>query len=281
MFVGKSLGILIAVAVVALPVAAQTVSVDDLECVPLQPHADKGDKNQGQVESNHALVTASVTGASLGDEVRLYFRRLNPDVDDFYYTVMQGSGGGGYWGVLPDPEDHEIGMTDPGQWASHQAGDPDRSRVGGGIERTWLDDSSGDLGTWLADQTSEPVEYYVAIHDASGTAKASSDLKIASVRNDCTAVLDDKQLGESENQTIGETAQWQNNEALYHWECDHLVSRINYSGVKEADSVCRACVVAVIPFWIPTTVAAAALAGIVMCEGEAGVCEENGSPSEP
>ncbi len=279
---GKSLAILFVASLVALPVVAQTVSVDDLECVPLQPHANEGDQNQGQAENNHALVTASVTGDNAGSEVRLYFRRLNPDVEDFYYTVMRTSGNGSYWGVLPDPEDHTLEMTDPNEWTDHEAGDPDRSRIGSQVERDWLTSgSSSDLAAWLADQTSEPVEYYAALYNAAGNEQATSELKIASVREDCRAVLDDKQLGESENQTIGETAQWQNNQALYHWECDHLVSRINYSGVKEADSVCRACVVAVIPFWIPTTVAAAAVAGIIICEGEAGVCEETGSPSEP
>jgi hypothetical protein len=274
---GKRIAALLVIALAAAPLVAQTIEVDDLACVPLQPHSTDGSQ-----ENNHAVVTASVTGADAGSEVRLYFRRLSPDVEDFYYTLMQPAGQGRYWGVLPDPEDHEITISDPGQWSSHQAGDPDRSRAGGEVERSWLTEgSSSDLAAWLADQTSEPVEYYGAIFNASGAQRARSDLKVASVREDCSVTLDPKQRGEAENQTIGETAQWQNNELLYHWECDHIVSRINYSGVKEADSVCRACVVAVIPFWIPATVAAAAVGGIVLCESETGACEEDGSPSEP
>jgi len=274
---GKRTATILAIALIAAPLAAQTVSVDDLACVPLQPHA-----SDGSTENNHALVTASVTGAEAGSEVRLYFRRLNPDVEDFYYTIMQPAGNGRWWGVLPDPEDHEIQITDPASWASHQAGDPDRSRRGGEVGRSWLTEgSSSDLAAWLADQTSEPVEYYAALFNAAGALQKASSLKIASVREDCSVALSDKQKGESQNQTIGETAQWQNNEALYHWECDHVVSRINYSGVKEPDSVCRACVVAVIPFWIPATVAAAAATGIVLCQSETGACEGNGSPSTP
>ena len=270
---GKYLLILATLVVFAVPLAAQSISVDDLACVPLQPHDD---------DKNHALVTASATGLTHEDEVRLYFRRLNPDVEDFYYELMTSSGGGNYWGVLPDPEDHELGETDPQWWRDHEAGDPDRSRVGGDEERDWLSDGSDDdLQAWLEDQKSEPVEYFAAVYNASGTKTAESEMKISSVREDCRATLDDRQIGESENQTVGETAQWQNNQAVFHWECDHLVSRINYSGVKEPDAVCRACVVAVIPFWIPTTVAAAALAGVVLCVSETGVCEEDGSPSEP
>lgn len=274
---GKSFRFLVALSavlsVVAVPLAAQSVAIDDLVCVPLQPHDDN---------KNHTLVTASATGASADDHVRFFFRRLNPDVEDFYYTVMLAAGDGSYWGVLPDPEDHALGETDPDWWRNHSAGDPDRSRVGSQIERDWLNaGSDADLAAWLADQKSEPVEYYAALYDSNGNRKAKSEMKIASVREDCRVTLDAQQLGESENQTIGETANWQNNQALFHWECDHLVSRINFSNVKEADSVCRACVVAVIPFWIPTTVAAAALAGVVLCIGEIEACEEPGSPSEP
>ena len=270
---GKNLRFLVVLSLAAVPLAAQSVEVDDLTCVPLQPHDN---------DKNHSLVTAAVNGASLDDQVRLYFRRLNGDVEDFYYTLMQSSASGKHWGVLPDPEDHELNETDPQWWRDHQPGDPERSRVGSQLQRDWLDVASDeDLTAWLTDQKSEPVEYYAALYDASGNRKAASKMKIASVREDCRMTLDAQQLGESQNQTIGETANWQNNQALFHWECDHLVSRINYSDVKQADAVCRACVVAAIPFWIPTTVAAAALGGIVLCVGEVEVCEEPGSPAEP
>ena len=259
-----------AIAVCAAPIAAQTVVVDNLACVPLQPH----DANK-----NHALVTASVTGAQVG-EVRLYFRRLNPDVEDFYYSIMQSSGGGSYWGVLPDPEDREVQETDPAVWKTHQAGDPDRSRVGSSVERDWLNEGSQSvLADWLAEQKSEPVEYYAALYDVARDSQAQSELKIASVREDCRATLDSKQIGEAKNQTIGETAQWQNDKIVYHWECDHLVSRINYLDVKEADSICRAVVVAN-NNWIPMRLVGASLAGIVLCS-ETVICEGVNSPSEP
>ena len=223
--------------------SAQQITLDDLECVPLDAHGDG--------ESNHALVTASVTGAEAGSEVRLYFRRLDPDVEDFYYTVMHSSGDGGFWGVLPDPEVHWLELADPSEWMNHDAGDPWRSAVGSTEPRDWLTAGTpADLASWLEDQANEPVEYFAALYTAAGSRLAMSEMKIAPVRSDCVTLLDDKQRGESENQTIGETASWQNNMPLWHWECDHLVSRINYAGVKEPDAVCRACVIAAgCPWW--------------------------------
>lgn len=270
----------------AVPAAAQTVTVDDLACVPLQPHDDN---------KNHALVTAEVEPDQAGHEVRLYFRRLDPEVEDFYYSVMQAEGNGDYWGVLPDPEDQALRRDDPAWWNAKEAADdrdPDgdldaavireRAQVGRQERRDWLEAmSEADLRLWLADQKSEPVEYFVAVYNPAGTRVAQSEMKIASVREDCRVQLTTEQIGEAHNQTIGETAAWQNNLALYHWECDHIVTRINYSGVKEEDAVCRACVVATIPFWIPSTAAASGLAGIVLCTSETGTCEEEGSPSEP
>lgn len=283
---GKCLLIVAAMLLAAIPTVAQTVSVDDLACVPLQPHDDN---------KNHAVVTANVSPAPANAEVRLYFRRMHKEVSDFYYTVMQPAGNGGYWGVLPDPEDQEVERTDGDWWRAKEAsadGDPDgdldtdvireRAQVGSQEKRSWLDTMpGGDLSAWLRDQKSEPAEFFVAVYDAGGSRLAASEMKAASVREDCRASLDAKQIGEASNQTVGETASWQRDLALYHWECDHLVSRIDYSGVKAADAVCRACVVAVIPFWIPASVAGAALAGVVSCTSETGTCEEEISPSEP
>lgn len=282
----KFILIVLGVVLMAAPLTAQTVTVDDLACVPLQPH----DNNK-----NHAVVTAEVDPDQAGNEVRLYFRRLDPEVEDFYYSIMRAEGNGDYWGVLPDPEDQALSRTDPGWWKAKEAADDrdpsgdldaevirERAQVGRQEARDWLDGmSESDLRLWLADQKSEPVEYFVAVYNVTGTRVAESDMKIASVRKDCRVILTPEQMGEAHNQTIGETAAWQNNLALYHWECDHIVTRINYSGVKEEDAVCRACVVATIPFWIPSTAAASALAGVVLCASETGTCEEEGSPSEP
>lgn len=278
--------IVTAMMLAAIPTVAQTVSVDDLDCVPLQPH--DGNKN-------HAVVTANVSPAPMNGEVRLYFRRMHKEVSDFYYTVMQPGGNGNFWGVLPDPEDHEVDRTRGDWWRAKEAsddGDPDgdldtdvireRAQVGSLEKRGWLDSMpGGDLSAWLADQKSEPAEFFVAVYDAAGSRLAVSDMKAASVRKDCRATLDAKQIGEASNQTVGETAAWQHDLALFHWECDHLVSRIDYAGVKTADAVCRACVVAVIPFWIPASVAGSALAAVVSCTSETGTCEEEASPSEP
>ncbi len=283
---GKSLFTVAVLLLAAIPSVAQTVTVDELDCVPLQPH----DNNK-----NHAVVTASVSPDPSNVEIRLYFRRMHKEVEDFHYSIMQPAGDGNYWGVLPDPEDHEVDRTDGAWWKAKdesQDRDPngdldtavirERAQVGRDERRDWIHEMSDeDLTAWLADQKSEPAEYFVAVYDAGGQRLARSDMKGASVREDCRATLDAKQIGEASNQTVGETAAWQHDLALFHWECDHLVTRIDYAGVKAADAVCRACVVAVIPFWIPATVAGAALAGVVACVGEAGVCEEPASPSEP
>lgn len=281
----------LAVIAFALPAGAQTVTVDDLACVPLQPH-DAG--------KNHALVTGQVQPEPAGAEVRLYFRRMHHEVEDFYYTVMQPAGNGNFWGVLPDPEDHEIvrqeladGQSTSTEWADwwrakdasddrDPNGDLDtdvireRAQVGRRETRSWLAEiSDADLQAFLADQKSEPVEYFAAVYSPAGDRLAASEMKMASVREDCRATLDTQQIGEASNQTIGETASWQQDLALFHWECDHIVTRIDITGVKNADSVCRACVVAVVPFWIPATVAGAALAGVVSEP------EDPVSPSQP
>ena len=277
---GKSLLILALAAVLSAPLAAQSVTVDDLSCVPME---------------NHGVVSATVSPDQAGTEMRLYFRRLHKEVEDFYYSVMRPSGGGNYWGVMPDPEDHGVEKTEGSFWKAKEAsqdrnpdGDLDmdvireRAQAGAQESRDWLNTmTDSELDAWLRDQKSEPVEYFAALYNVNGDRIAKSDMKIASVRGDCRAQLDSAQTGESLNQTVGETATWQANLALFHWECDNLVTRIDYSGVKQADSICRACVVAVIPFWIPATAAAAALAGVVSCASETGTCEEDGSPSEP
>ena len=258
----------------------------------LQPHDD---------DKNHALVWAHVEPDQANVEVRLYFRRMHHEVEDFYYSIMQPAGNGDYWGVLPDPEDHEIEARelDDGEdtqtewadwWRAKEASDDrdpngdldtdvirERAQLGSSEPRTWLADiSDEDLQAFLLDQKSEPTEYFAAVHSAAGDRIANSGMKMSSVREDCRATLDPKQLGEASNQTIGETVAWQENLAVFHWQCDHLVTRIDYAGVKNADNVCRACVVAIIPFWIPATVAGAALAGVVTVTDD-----PPASPSEP
>ena len=243
-------------------VSAQSISVDDLDCVPLQPH----DEDENGQENNHGLVWARVSPDQPGTEVRLFFRRLHPEVEDFYY-----------WGVLPNPEDQETDIKTLDWWARKEASDdrnPDgdldvdvireRAQVGRAESRDWISTfSAGDWDAWIADQRSEPAEFFAAVYDTSGNRQAASEMKISSVREDCSATLDSKQIGEASNQTLGETAAWQHDLAPFHWQCDHVVTRIDYAGVKREDAVCRACVVAVIPFWIPATVAGAALGGII------------------
>lgn len=257
--------------------------------MPLQPH----DENDSGQEKNHGLAWARVSPDQSGTEIRLFFRRLHPEVEDVYYMVMQSAGNGDYWGVLPNPEDQETDIKTLDWWTRKEASDdrnPDgdldvdvireRAQVGRAESRDWLSTfSAGEWDAWIADQKSEPVEFFAAVYDTSGNRQVASERKISSVREDCSATLDSKQIGEASNQTLGETAAWQHDLAPFHWECDHIVTRIDYAGVKQEDAVCRACVVAVIPFWIPATVAGAALGGIITVDPDP--IPPSASPSEP
>lgn len=91
--------------------AAQTrVEAGDLECIPVK---------------GHAVVTARVSGEPGGSVVRLYFRRLHEEVEDFYWLEMNARGGGEYWTVLPKPDDEELDverLEDPDDPDAREAG---------------------------------------------------------------------------------------------------------------------------------------------------------------
>ena len=44
--------------------------------------------------------------------MRLNFRRMNIEVEDFYYVEMVPSGGGRYWGVFPQPVESDFDQKD-------------------------------------------------------------------------------------------------------------------------------------------------------------------------
>lgn len=84
---------LLAVLVAPAAFADTTVTVEPVTCL--------------EVEDNRPVV-ARVAGDVPGSSVRLYFRRLNDIVEDFYWLQMQATGDGSYWGVLPRPADREL-----------------------------------------------------------------------------------------------------------------------------------------------------------------------------
>lgn len=77
-----------------LAAAAQTrVQVEDAECLPIE---------------DNGLLFAQVSGEPGGSTVRLYFRRLHEEVEDFYYVEMTPAGNGRYWAVPPKAADEKL-----------------------------------------------------------------------------------------------------------------------------------------------------------------------------
>lgn len=287
---------------IAVPAVGQGHKIDlDEACVALEPHGDEDKKEAAAAGSEaapvepdpasepkpsrqHALVTATVSPELAGGSVRLYFRRMDIEVEDFYWSPMNAEGDSKYWGVLPDPEDHppvvkeyddaESAETSWAEWwkAKDQSTDRDpngdldteliKERASTVVpgDRDWMEAMSNeDLQEFLESLENEPTEYYAALFDSKGKEVGRSDMRVGPVQDTCeNPALTPQQVGESYNQTIGETAAWQTGKSVYHWECDHLVSRIDPLGVKMADGLCRAC--AIVWWeggWVPFVIAGA------------------------
>ena len=258
------------------PLFGQNVTVGDIECLPLE---------------GNAVATASVTppdGAA--STVRLYFSRVHNEVEDFYYVEMRAAGGGNYWAVLPDPDDstlvRKLLKKDNGQpktgyeWAewwkrkeSSQDRDPnndldkkviqEQASVGKQEPRAWIRNrSDADLQRWLDAQQYEPAQYYAAAFDGQSRLLSKSEVKVAPVTKQCRVALTPQQAGYAENLTVGETANWQRGERVFHWECDGIVTRIDPALVPRADGTCRACIIA---WWKPAAIiGAGAVTGIII-----------------
>ena len=256
-------------AILVLPAAAQaqtTISVEPVPCLPV---------------AEHAVVSARVAGEPGGSMVRLYFRRLHEEVEDFYWVSMNPAGSGDYWAVLPKPADEELPdleLEDPeteeqrrnlqaAWWLAKEASadrDPNddlneeiieqRASVGGEPEeRDWmLARSLPELEAWLEEQEQEPAEYYAVVLDAGGRVVAQSTMRSVPVTEDCEVELDRREWGQAHNLVIGETADWQEGRTVFHWLCDGIVSRIDNEGILRADDRCRACAFALNRLLLPT-----------------------------
>ena len=79
----------------AVPAAAQQTSVTlgALACLP---------------QSSNGVLNATVSPEVPGSSTRLYFRRMNVEVEDFYYIQMEPAGGGGYWATFPVPTESKF-----------------------------------------------------------------------------------------------------------------------------------------------------------------------------
>jgi hypothetical protein len=122
------------------------------------------------------------------------------------------------------------------------------------------------------------VEVYAALVDPSGAVVARTADDSVPVRGDCGLRLSPKEKGAAESLVIGETVASQKGKRIFAFECDGVVTRIDPAGVRRADEVCRACVVA---WWqkkeVLIPVVAAGLVGILVEDGE----EREPSPSRP
>jgi hypothetical protein len=255
---------------------AQTITPGPLACLP---NGDNG------------AVTARVEPTPSDDmSVRLYFRRLSLEVEDFYYVEMKASGGGNFWTVFPQPEDTTLeekklksAQSDETAWAewwrtkegsANRDPNPDldagvikeRASLGKLEKRDWMsaqDDKA--LQGFLKNLTAEPAEYFFAVYDPSGQQVARSSQQVVEVRDDCQAALTPEQAEMAKDLTVGETAPWQAEERVFHWECTGIDERIDPQNAKRDDNSCM--VVA----WWPQAAATALAALAIVVDDDPGV----------
>lgn len=110
------------------------------------------------------------------------------------------------------------------------------------------------------ERRNEEVEIYGAVADATGKVVARSEMQTVKVTNDCKVQLSEKERGVAENMTVGETSPKQQGKKVLAFLCDGLVTRVSSAGVRRADEVCRACVIA---WWQRKGVLIPAAVGIV------------------
>jgi hypothetical protein len=94
------------------------------------------------------------------------------------------------------------------------------------------------------EKRNDQVEIYGALVDPDGRIVARSASQIVRVTRDCRVQLNAKELGVAENLTVGETSPKQEGKKVLAFLCDGVVTRVNYEGIRRADGVCRACVIA-------------------------------------
>jgi hypothetical protein len=245
-------------------------------------------------QNSNGVLTATVSPEIPGSRTRLYFRRMNVEVEDFYYVEMEAAGAGGYWATFPVPTESkfpkqkldnynyeglkienngkpwaEWWRAKEGSVARNPNNDLDkdlireRANLGKTEKRVWMQSMDNPtLQTWLDRLTTEAGEYYVAVVDGSGKVLGRSEMRTAEVKKDCKVNLTPQQEGFAKNLVIGETAAWQKNDEVFHWECTGITTRRDPLNVLRADEKCRACLIAA---WWPAGAAggAIALVGII------------------
>ena len=94
------------------------------------------------------------------------------------------------------------------------------------------------------ERRNDHVETYAAVVDPAGKVVARSESQMISVKSDCKVRLSEKERGVAENLTVGETSAKQQGQKVLAFLCDGVVTRVNHSGIRRSDEVCRACVIA-------------------------------------
>ncbi len=185
-------GLALIAASFAAPLRAQEPSIqpEQVKCVPNRANG---------------LITATVQPEIGGAEVRLYFRWDGHG--DFYYVVMEASGGGTYWVTPPKPTDENrrieyyVAVVEP-------------------KEPEGPDEAEGQVVGNPSPHLTAPVE------------------------EDCDVDLDEKELGMADNLIVGETKDEQRGNPVLGFLCDGIISRIGRDGILRADEICRRCIVA-------------------------------------
>ena len=249
---------------------AQSVSVDDVPCLP---------------KNGHGIGIARQSGFPGDSTLRLFYRRMHDEVEDFYWSPMLQDGDS-YWGLFPDPEDRELeprelndGRETLTEWAdwwkAKEASDDrdpngdldvemirERASVGRQESRDWMNVmDADDLQAFLEGLENEPAEYYVAVFSPTGEHLGQTEMKVTEVTRSCGKELTPEQKQASEDLTIGETGSWMQGKGPFHWECRHIVARIDPSGVQREDDV---CLVPVIAWWPAVVVAGGAVGGVIV-----------------
>jgi len=127
------------------------------------------------------------------------------------------------------------------------------------------------------EKRNDHIEVYSALVDPTGKAVARSESQVIPVTKDCKVQLGPKERGVAENLTVGETSAQQQGKKVLAFLCDGVVTRVNYQGVRRADDVCRACVIA---WWQRKAVlipAVAGVSGVIVTDHR----EPEPSPSRP
>ena len=191
------------------------IQVDPPRCLPLR---------------GNAALTANLITDEESQEVaglRLYFRRFNP-LGSFYYVEMQPLRADVFSAIFPMPEDRVPAPVSSEWWDAVS-----RRLWLAGNDRTWL-------VSWLAVLDFEPVEYFVAAHDAEGERIARTPVDILEVKNvsRCPVSLSEQERQWAQTLSLGETMDLQTGRPPFHWTCGGVVERISPDGGRSQDRSC-------------------------------------------